>query len=378
MMSYVRARRQKSFASWRAACGVVKSVPHALFKPAVAEQQAMLVSVVVPCYDEAAVLGETHAALANALSRLEVLDAEIIYVNDGSRDETLQVLRGLQATDHRARVVSLSRNFGHQIAVSAGIEHAAGDCVVVIDADLQDPPEVIIEMIALWREGYQVVYGVRAEREGESAFKLWTAKAFYRLINRLSHVEMPLDAGDFRLMDRRVVEVLLSMPERDRYLRGMVSWIGFRQAAVLYRRNARRAGESKYPLARMMRFAADGLLSFSQTPLRLAIWTGFASIAFAFAGIVWALVVRLYTNDWVRGWTSIFTAVLFLGGVQLITLGIIGEYIGRIYAEVKRRPLYVVAERLGFDERRRERAEVRDEVTDIGGETERVEVDSIR
>ncbi|MFL6228548.1 MAG: glycosyltransferase family 2 protein [Pyrinomonadaceae bacterium] len=318
----------------------------------------MLVSVIVPCYDEAEVIGETHAALAAALARLELIGAEIIYVNDGSRDATLARLRELQAANERVRVVSLSRNFGHQLAISAGLEHAAGDCVVVIDADLQDPPEVIAQMIALWRDGYQVVYGVRAERDGESALKVWTAKVFYRLINRLSHVEMPLDAGDFRLMDRRVVDVLLSMPERDRYLRGMVSWVGFRQAAVVYRRAARRAGESKFPLTRLVRFAIDGLLSFSQTPLRLAIWTGFTSIAFACAGIVWAVVMRLYTNDWVRGWASIFTAVLFLGGVQLITLGIIGEYIGRIYAEVKRRPLYVVAERLGFEKRRSELAHV--------------------
>ncbi|MFN2481774.1 MAG: glycosyltransferase family 2 protein [Pyrinomonadaceae bacterium] len=313
----------------------------------------MLVSAVVPCYDEQDVLEETHAALSDALSALEGADAEIVYVDDGSRDRTREILRAIQSRDARARVVSLSRNFGHQIAVSAGIEHAAGDCVVVIDADLQDPPEVIGEMIALWRGGYQVVYGVRADREGETAFKKWTARVFYRLINRLSHVEMPLDAGDFRLMDRRAVDVLLSMPERDRYLRGMVSWIGFRQAAVLYRRAPRRAGSSKYPLAKMIRFAADGLLSFSLTPLRLAIWTGFAAIALAFLGIMWAVLEWLFTNDLVRGWASLFTAVLFLGGVQLITLGIIGEYIGRIYAEVKRRPLYVVDERLGFENRRR-------------------------
>ncbi|HVF41644.1 MAG TPA: glycosyltransferase [Pyrinomonadaceae bacterium] len=312
----------------------------------------MLVSAVVPCYDEQDVLQEAHAALSAALSALEGADSEIVYVDDGSRDRTREILRDVQSRDPRVRVVGLSRNFGHQIAVSAGVESAAGDCVVVIDADLQDPPEVIGEMVALWREGYQVVYGVRADREGETAFKKWTARAFYRLINRLSHVEMPLDAGDFRLMDRRVVDVLLSMPERDRYLRGMVSWIGFRQAAVLYRRAPRRAGESKYPLAKMIRFAADGLLSFSVTPLRLAIWTGFAAIALAFLGIVWAVLEWLFTNDLVRGWASLFTAVLFLGGVQLITLGIIGEYIGRIYAEVKRRPLYVVAERLGFENRR--------------------------
>jgi glycosyltransferase involved in cell wall biosynthesis len=316
----------------------------------------MLVSAVVPCYDEQEVLEETHAALSATLSALEGADAEIVYVDDGSRDRTREILRAVQGRDPRVRVISLSRNFGHQLAVSAGIESAAGDCVVVIDADLQDPPEVIREMVALWREGYQVVYGVRADRDGETAFKKWTARAFYRIINRLSRVEMPLDAGDFRLMDRRVVEVLLSMPERDRYLRGMVSWIGFRQAAVVYRRAPRRAGSSKYPFAKMLRFAVDGLLSFSVTPLRLAIWTGFAAIALAFLGIVWAVLEWLFTNDLVRGWASIFTAVLFLGGVQLITLGIIGEYIGRIYAEVKRRPLYVVAERLGFEHRQLDRA----------------------
>jgi dolichol-phosphate mannosyltransferase len=320
----------------------------------------MLVSVVVPCYDEQAVLEEAHAALSAALGALAGADAEIVYVDDGSRDRTGEILRGVQSRDARVRVLSLSRNFGHQIAVSAGLENAAGDCVVVIDADLQDPPEVIGEMFALWRDGYQVVYGVRADREGETAFKKWTARLFYRLINRLSHVEMPLDAGDFRLMDRRAVDVLLSMPERDRYLRGMVSWIGFRQAAVLYRRAPRRAGQSKYPLAKMIRFAADGLLSFSVTPLRLAIWMGFTAITLAFAGILWAVLEWLFTNNLVRGWASIFTAVLFLGGVQLITLGIIGEYIGRIYTEVKRRPLYVVAERLGFQNRRLARADVQD------------------
>lgn len=338
----------------------------------------MLVSAVVPCYDEQEVLEETHAALSAVLSALEGADAEIIYVDDGSRDRTREILRDLQSRDSRVRVISLSRNFGHQLAVSAGIENAAGDCVVVIDADLQDPPEVIREMVALWREGYQVIYGVRADREGETAFKKWTARAFYRIINRLSRVEMPLDAGDFRLMDRRVVDVLLSMPERDRYLRGMVSWIGFRQAAVVYRRAPRRAGKSKYPFAKMLRFAVDGLLSFSVTPLRLAIWTGFAAIALAFLGIMWAVLEWLFTNDLVRGWASIFTAVLFLGGVQLITLGIIGEYIGRIYAEVKRRPLYVVAERLGFEHRQLDRANDEDEAAIESREEASVGLDAAR
>ncbi len=308
-----------------------------------------LISVVVPCYNEEAVLPETHRRLVSALEGIAGVRFEIVYADDGSQDATPDLLRALQAADPRVRIVRLSRNFGHQLAVSAGLEHAAGDAVVVIDADLQDPPEVISEFVARWHEGFQVVYGQRTDRPGETPFKLWTAKTFYRLINSVSQIKIPPDVGDFRLLDRRVVEVLLAMPERDRFLRGMVSWIGFRQAAVGYAREPRHAGASKYPLARMLRFAADGVLSFSVTPLRLAIWLGFAAILAAFAGIVYALVVRLYTQDWVRGWASIFTAVLFLGGVQLVTLGIVGEYVGRIYAEVKRRPLYVIAERLGFD-----------------------------
>jgi dolichol-phosphate mannosyltransferase len=309
----------------------------------------MLISVVVPCYNEEQVIVETNRQLVATLEGLKELDFEIVYVDDGSRDRTAEILREIQTADRRARVVRLSRNFGHQLAVSAGLQHAAGDAVVIIDADLQDPPEVIHEMVARWRDGYQVVYGMRTDRPGETAFKLWTAKLFYRLINRLSKVQIPLDVGDFRLLDRRVMDVLLSMPERDRFLRGMVSWIGFRQVAVMYRRAERRAGESKYPLLKMLQFAADGVMSFSLTPLRVALWVGFLSIGLAFAGILYALIIRLYTNDWVRGWTSIFTAVLFIGGAQLVTLGIIGEYIGRIYAEVKRRPLYVIEERLGFD-----------------------------
>ena len=320
----------------------------------------MLISVIVPCYNEEQVIVETNRQLVATLAALEDLDFEIVYVDDGSSDKTVDLLRAIQSADERTRVVRLARNFGHQLAVSAGLEHAAGDAMVIIDADLQDPPEVIPEMVARWRDGYHVVYGMRTDRPGETAFKLWTAKLFYRFINRLSKVQIPIDVGDFRLLDRRVVNVLLSMPERDRFLRGMVSWIGFRQVAVMYRRAQRRAGESKYPLFKMLQFAADGVLSFSLTPLRLALWVGFLSIGMAFAGILYALIIRLYTNDWVRGWTSIFTAVLFIGGAQLVTLGIIGEYIGRIYAEVKRRPLYVIEERLGFDQAATEPAEPRE------------------
>ncbi|MDP9349507.1 MAG: glycosyltransferase family 2 protein [Gemmatimonadota bacterium] len=308
-----------------------------------------LLSVVVPCYNEEEVLHTTHRRLVEVLARLEDLEFEVVYVDDGSRDQTPAILRQLQEEDDRVRVLRFSRNFGHQLAVTAGVDHASGDAVVLIDADLQDPPEVILDMVARWREGYHVAYGVRTDRPGESAFKLWTAKAFYRLINRMSDTVIPLDTGDFRLMDRRVVKALQSMPERDRFVRGMVSWVGFRQIAVPYQRAPRLAGESKYPLYKMLRFALDGIASFSIAPLKLATWMGFAVSGLALLGIVYALFLRLFTSIWITGWTAIFISVLFMGGIQLISLGIIGEYIGRIYGEVKRRPLYLVNERLGFE-----------------------------
>lgn len=308
----------------------------------------MLISIVVPCYNEEAVLQETHRRLRAALQSLRDIEHEIIYVDDGSGDGTLAQLRDLHERDGGTRVVGLSRNFGQQIAVTAGLEHAHGDAVVIIDADLQDPPELIPEMVARWRDGYDVVYGVRTERAGERLFKIWTARVFYRLINRMSKVQIPLDVGDFRVISRRVVEALLQMPEKDRFLRGMVSWAGFKQIGVFYRREARASGASKYPLFNMIAFGLDGVLSFSFAPLRLAVWTGFAAIAIALGGIVYAILLRLFTTDWVRGWASLFVAVLLMSGVQLVSLGIIGEYIGRIYREVKGRPLYLVQTRLGF------------------------------
>jgi dolichol-phosphate mannosyltransferase len=307
-----------------------------------------LLSIVVPCFNEEAVLEETHRRLVTLLDRLDDLDNEIIYVDDGSRDRTPEILERLQAQDARVRVLRFSRNFGHQVAVSAGLEHAAGDATVVIDADLQDPPEVIPEMVRLWRDGYHVAYGQRTDRPGETAFKRWTASAFYRVINRLTDTEIPVDTGDFRLMDRKVVDALKAMPERDRFVRGMVSWAGFRQAAVPYARAPRFAGETKYPLRKMLRFALDGIASFSVAPLTVATWVGFAASGLSLLGILYALSLRLFTRIWVPGWTAIFIAILFIGGVQLISLGIIGEYIGRIYGESKRRPLYLLEERLGF------------------------------
>ena len=306
-----------------------------------------LLSVVVPCFNEEPVIRETHRSLVAALEKVPELAFELIYVDDGSRDATLKLLRGLQRMDERVRVLALSRNFGHQIAITAGLQNAGGDAVVVIDADLQDPPDVILEMLEHWREGVDVAYGLRTEREGETAFKRWTASAFYRLINRIADVAIPLDTGDFRLMDRKVVSAFLAMPERDRFVRGMVAWAGFRQAPVPYRRAARAAGETEYPFRKMLSLAIDGILSFSM-PLRLATYGGFCASGLALLGIAGALGLRILTDIWITGWTLLFIAIVFFGGVQLVFIGILGEYLGRIYGEVKRRPLYLIEERLGF------------------------------
>ncbi len=311
----------------------------------------MLLSVVIPCMNEEEVLWKTNQRLVTVLERA-CLNFEIIYVDDGSADSTAGLLRELQSNDARIRVVRLSRNFGHQIAITAGLEHASGDAVVIIDADLQDPPEVILEFLAKWQDGYDVIYGVRAEREGETAFKLWTAKFFYRFISWLSDTRIPLDTGDFRLMDRKVVDSLLSMPERDRFVRGMVSWLGFSQTAVAYRRAPRAAGVTKFSLFKMVRFALDGIFSFSILPLRVATWTGIAASGLAILGIFAVLLERILgVAGLVKGWSSTMIAELFIGGVQLICMGIIGEYVGRIYGESKRRPLYVVCQRMGFEAR---------------------------
>ena len=308
-----------------------------------------LVSVVVPCFNEEAVLDETHRRLRAALEAIDA-DHEIIYVNDGSKDGTVAALRRLYAADPgHVRVVDLSRNFGHQLAVTAGIDHSAGDAVVLIDADLQDPPELIAAFVSRWREGFKVVYGVREERQGESAFKRWTAARFYRLLNRLSDVPIPLDTGDFRLMDRVAVDALRRMGEQDRFIRGMVSWVGYRQIAVPYARAPRFAGESKYPFFKMLRFAIDGIVSFSISPLKIVTWLGAAASLFAAVGMLYAVVLRVLTDIWVPGWTLLFMSMLLLGGIQMISLGILGEYIGRIYRETKRRPLYLVQDVLGFD-----------------------------
>ena len=307
-----------------------------------------LLSVVVPCYNEEAIIPETHRRLVATLENVPALDFELIYVDDGSRDATLDLLRGLQRADSRVRVIALSRNFGQQVAITAGLAEAAGDAVTLIDADLQDPPEIISEMLERWRRGADVAYGVRSEREGETTFKRWTSKAFYRLMARIADISIPLDAGDFRLMDRKVVNAFLTLQERDRFLRGMVAWVGFRQEPVHYHRTARSAGETKWPFVEMVHLAMDGIVSFSFMPLRLATWAGFLAAGLALLGIVYAVFIRIFTDAWLTGWTAIFITILFLGGVQLVLIGVLGEYLGRIYGEVKRRPLYLVRERLGF------------------------------
>jgi dolichol-phosphate mannosyltransferase len=314
----------------------------------VAHHGRQLLSVVIPCYNEQEVIAETVKRLKVFCAGLQDLDVELIFVDDGSRDQTRLQLSAFSAQDPRIKLIGFARNFGHQIAVTAGIDAAHGDAVVLIDADLQDPPEVIHQMIAKWREGYDVVYGTRTDRPGESAFKLATARGFYRLLNRLSDVPIPLDTGDFRLMSHSVVDTLRAMPERDRFVRGMVSWVGFRQTALPYRRAERFAGESKYPLRKMLRFATDGILSFSTKPLQLSIGLGVFSAALAVLGMLYVFSVRLFTDAWVEGWAGLMVAVLFLGGFQLISIGVLGEYVGRMYGELKQRPLYVVDVYAGF------------------------------
>jgi glycosyltransferase involved in cell wall biosynthesis len=305
-------------------------------------------SVVVPVFNEQEVLPHFHARLTAVLAGLAA-PCEIVYVDDGSKDRSFELLRGMAAPASGApavRVIRFSRNFGHQIAISAGIDHARGDAVVIIDSDLQDPPELIPRLMETWRSGFDVVYAVRATRAGESAAKLVTASMFYRVLGKMARIEIPPNVGDFRLLSRRVVEQLRTMREKDRFVRGLVSWVGFRQTGVPYDRDPRRAGETKYPYRKMIHFAWDGIVSFSTAPLKLATWLGYGAslLAFLYLGSVFVQKALGYT---VQGWATIMVALLFLGGVQLICLGIMGEYIGRIFHELKPRPMYVIEETLG-------------------------------
>jgi glycosyltransferase involved in cell wall biosynthesis len=305
-------------------------------------------SFVVPVFNE-------EAALPVLLRRLDLLmegldgAAEAIFVDDASSDCSSIILRDRAKGDPRYRYIRLSRNFGHQIAITAGMEAAVGQAVIVMDADLQDPPEVVGEMIARWQEGYEIVYGRRLSREGESKFKRWTANLFYRLIARLSSIDIPRDVGDFRLIDRKVLEAFRAMPERDRYVRGMFAWLGFRQTEVSFHRPPRLLGETKYPFWKMLRLAVNGALSFSEVPLRLAIWCGLLISAMALLYGIYVAILWFDDSNLVKGWASTIVVVSFLCGVNMLMTGIMGLYIGRIHAEVKRRPLYVVSQKLGFE-----------------------------
>jgi glycosyltransferase involved in cell wall biosynthesis len=299
-----------------------------------------LLSVVAPVYNEEELI---DAFVERASAAVADYDYELILVNDGSADSTPQRLDRIAELDPRVRVVHLSRNFGHQAALTAGLEHAIGDVVAMIDADLQDPPELIRDMVAQWRDGADVVYAVRREREGETAFKLATASLFYKLFRKLAQVDLEPNSGDFRLLDRKALDALLSMTERSRFLRGMTVWVGFTQTAVSYERDARTAGETKYTLRKMLRFSLDAIASFSHLPLQLATYIGLISATIAF--ILIPVVVALhFAGSYLPGFGSLTIAILLLGGIQLIALGVIGEYVGRIYDEVKHRPLYIVRE----------------------------------
>jgi polyisoprenyl-phosphate glycosyltransferase len=322
-------------------------------------------SFVVPVYNERDVLDELGRRLSAVLDALDG-DGEVILVDDGSSDGSHELLRELHARDARFKVVRLSRNFGHQIAISAGLDHASGDATIVMDADLQDPPEVAIELARKWREGYDVVYAVRSDRAGESRAKLLTAAWFYRVFNRMSDVPVPPNVGDFRLVDRRVLDVVGEMPEHRPFLRGMFAWVGFDQTGVTYERAARPAGTTKYSLHKMIAFAVDGITSFSTAPLRLVLNAGFVVSALSFALGVATIVFKIVGLDLVPGWASILTVVAFLGGIQLTVLGVIGEYVGRIHEEVKRRPLYLVRETAGVGEEPREAVPALDRPPSLG------------
>ena len=309
------------------------------------------VSLVIPMYYEEEVVNECYEKVSNVLKGLEdTYDYEIIFVNDGSKDKTLEILEEIAKKDEKAKIVSFSRNFGHQAAVTAGLKEVTGDAIVIIDADLQDPPELIPEMLKLWEQGNEVIYGKRKTRKGESAFKLLTAKMFYKTLNALSDVEIPKDTGDFRLVDRKVVDVINSLPEHNKFLRGLFSWVGFKQKAYEYERQERFAGKTKYPLKKMLKLASDGIISFSSKPIKLVGALGIISIVISIIILIYALISYIFQlNNLSAGWTSIMVAITFFAGVQLLSLWVISEYIGRIYDEAKRTPQFIIDKKININ-----------------------------
>ncbi|CAM4080105.1 glycosyltransferase family 2 protein [Paenibacillus alkaliterrae] len=314
------------------------------------KQSTVKYSIIVPMYNEEEVIEYTYDRLKRVMDGMEE-PYELIFVNDGSHDRTVEMISMICDFDPNVRLINFSRNFGHQIAISAGMDYAQGDAIIVIDADLQDPPEVIVEMIAKWKEGFEVVYGKRLKRNGESAFKKATAKIFYCTLRSLTNVDIPVDTGDFRLIDRKVCDVLRGLKEKNRFVRGLVSWIGFRQTMVEYEREERFAGETKYPLKKMIAFAVDGITSFSYKPLKIATYVGFTLSISSFLYLLVVIFQKLVTGNTVAGWASIVAVNLLFNGIILMLLGIIGEYIGRIYDESKNRPLYIVREVQGYSEK---------------------------
>lgn len=309
-------------------------------------------SVIVPLYNEELVIEESYKRMKKVMDSIGE-NYEIIYINDGSYDKTLEKVEKICSHDSNIKLINFSRNFGHQMAITAGMEYADGKAIVIIDADLQDPPELISKMLDEWKKGYDVVYGKRLKRKGETFFKKITARTYYRVLKSMTTVDIPVDTGDFRLMDRKVCEALKTLPERNRYVRGLVSWVGFKQTAVEYERDQRFAGETKYPLKKMLKLAFDGITSFSYKPLKFSTYIGVAVSLLSFVMLVFVIIQKIFfPSTTIPGWASLMVINLFFNGLVLIMLGIIGEYIGRIYDEAKGRPMYIIASKKGFEEKR--------------------------
>jgi glycosyltransferase involved in cell wall biosynthesis len=308
------------------------------------------ISLIIPVCCEEQVVEESYRRMKSVMDSLAHHDHELIYIDDGSSDSTLSILRRLAAANSKVKIICLSRNFGHQIAITAGLDKAEGDAVIIIDADLQDPPELIPKMIEKWREGYRVVYAKRVTRRGEGKFKRWTASIFYRVLNKLTDTKIPINTGDFRLIDKRIVQEMRKVRERNRFIRGLTSWVGFEQTSIEYERDQRIAGETKYSFWKMVKFALDGIFSFSHRPLKISLALGVFSIFIGIAMILYVFMGKIFFQQTVMsGWASILIVVVFFGGIQLFTIGIIGEYIARIYDEAKGRPLYIVREEINFE-----------------------------